>query len=69
MNICLIYWPAENAQIIDMVAGLPKGLEAWWRVIRVPHQLHDGRNELDTCFFQPTTVRKITKPWKRDLQD
>lgn len=54
MNICLIYWPAENAQIIDMVAGLPKGLEAWWRVIRVSHQLHAGGNELDTCFFKPT---------------
>jgi len=33
-----------------MLAGLPKGLEAWWRVIRVSHQLHAGGNELDTCF-------------------
>ena len=44
-------WPVENAQIIDMAAGLPKGAEPWWRVIRVPHQLCDEGNVIYTGFF------------------
>ena len=44
-------WPVENAQIIDMDKGLPAGTNAWWRAIRVPHQLIDEENGLYSCFF------------------
>ncbi len=44
-------WPVGNAQIIDMDKGLPAGTNAWWRCIRVPHQLADEGNGLYTCFF------------------
>ena len=44
-------WPVENAQLIDMEKGLPSGTSAWWRAIRVPHQLIDEGNGLYTCFF------------------
>lgn len=44
-------WPVENAQIIDMDKGLPAGTSAWWRAIRVPHQLIAEGNNLYTCFF------------------
>ncbi len=44
-------WPVENAQIINLEAGLPKDSEPWWRVIRVPHQLCDEGNGIYTCFF------------------
>jgi len=30
---------------------VPVGTEAWWRCIRVPHQLADEGNGLYTCFF------------------
>jgi hypothetical protein len=32
-------WPVGNAQLIDLEKGLPAGTNAWWRAIRVPHQL------------------------------
>jgi len=44
-------WPVRNAQIIDMEKGLPAGTTAWWRAIRVPHQLIAEDNDLYTCFF------------------
>ncbi len=44
-------WPVGNAQIIDMAHGLPAGTPAWWRAIRVPHQLIDEGDGLFTCFF------------------
>ena len=44
-------WPEENAQIINMAAGLPQGVEPWWRAIRVPHQLCDEGNGIYICFF------------------
>jgi hypothetical protein len=44
-------WPVGNAQLIDMDKGLPDGAHAWWRCIRVPHQLADEGNGLYTCFF------------------
>ena len=44
-------WPKENAQLLDMEAGLPSGSKRWWRCIRVPHQLVDEGNGLYTCFF------------------
>jgi hypothetical protein len=44
-------WPVGNAQIINMDKGLPAGTNAWWRAIRVPHQLIDEGNGLYTCFF------------------
>jgi hypothetical protein len=44
-------WPESNAQIIDMDKGLPAGTNAWWRAIRVPHQLIDEGNGTYTCFF------------------
>jgi hypothetical protein len=44
-------WPVRNAQLIDMDKGLPAGTNAWWRCIRVPHQLADEGNGLYTCFF------------------
>lgn len=44
-------WPVGNTQLIDMDKGLPPGTDAWWRAIRVPHQLADEGNGLYTCFF------------------
>jgi len=44
-------WPTGNAQLIDLEKGLPAGSNAWWRCIRVPHQLADEGNGLYTCFF------------------
>lgn len=44
-------WPTRNAQLIDLEQGLPAGTNAWWRAIRVPHQLIDEGNGLFTCFF------------------
>lgn len=44
-------WPTGNAQLIDLEKGLPAGTNAWWRCIRVPHQLADEGNGLYTCFF------------------
>ena len=46
-----VKWPVRNAQLIDLEQGLPTGTNAWWRCIRVPHQLADEGNGLYTCFF------------------
>ena len=44
-------WPVQNAQLLDMEAGLPSGVQRWWRCIRVPHQLVEEGNGIYTCFF------------------
>ncbi len=46
-----VTWPVANAQMIDLAQGLPAGTNAWWRAIRVPHQLIPEGNGLFTCFF------------------
>lgn len=44
-------WPIGNTQLIDLEKGLPAGTNAWWRAVRVPHQLIAEGNDLYTCFF------------------